>query len=54
MTPQTSPQVVVIGAASIDIKGRPLKAAVPATSNAGDIRLSIGGVRAMWPRTWRA
>lgn len=44
MTPQTSPQVVVIGAASIDIKGRPLARAVPATSNPGDIRVSIGGV----------
>jgi pseudouridine kinase len=44
MTTLTDPQVVVIGAASIDIKGRPLKTAVPATSNPGDIRLSIGGV----------
>jgi len=44
MTPQTSPQVVVIGAASLDVKGRPLKRAVPATSNPGDIRISVGGV----------
>lgn len=36
--------VVVIGAASIDIKGRPSAAAAPATSNPGAIRLSIGGV----------
>jgi pseudouridine kinase len=41
---KASPQVVVIGAASIDIKGRPSAKAIPATSNPGDIRLSIGGV----------
>ena len=40
----TAHQVVVIGAASIDIKGRPFAKAIPATSNSGDIRLSIGGV----------
>ena len=44
MTELTNPQVVVIGAASIDIKGRPLAKMAPATSNPGDIRLSLGGV----------
>jgi pseudouridine kinase len=44
MAELTNPQVVVIGSASIDIKGRPLKKVVPATSNPGDIRLSLGGV----------
>ncbi len=44
MRPPVSPQVVVIGAASIDIKGRPFAPLIPATSNPGDIRLSIGGV----------
>lgn len=39
-----SPQVVVIGAASMDIKGRPNKALVPGTSNPGGIRISVGGV----------
>jgi pseudouridine kinase len=40
----SNPEVVVVGAASIDIKGRPFTKAIPATSNPGDIRLSIGGV----------
>jgi pseudouridine kinase len=44
MPPLDNPQVVVIGAASIDVKGRPLRKAIPATSNPGDIRMSIGGV----------
>lgn len=44
MTPQGNPHVVVIGASSIDIKGRPFDKAIPATSNAGNIRMSIGGV----------
>jgi pseudouridine kinase len=44
MAELTNPQVVVIGAASIDIKGRPTQAALPATSNPGAIRLSLGGV----------
>jgi pseudouridine kinase len=39
-----SPQVIVVGAASMDIKGRPQKALVPGTSNPGDIRISVGGV----------
>jgi pseudouridine kinase len=39
-----SPQVVVVGAAGIDTKGRPRKALVPGTSNPGDIRISVGGV----------
>lgn len=36
--------VVVIGAASIDIKAHSFAPAVPATSNPGEIRLSLGGV----------
>jgi pseudouridine kinase len=44
MTLRGGPHVVVIGAASIDIKGRPFAAPIPATSNPGDIRISIGGV----------
>ncbi len=39
-----SPQVVVVGAAGMDIKGRPRKALVPGTSNPGGIRISVGGV----------
>ncbi|MDH4137735.1 MAG: PfkB family carbohydrate kinase, partial [Anaerolineae bacterium] len=39
-----SPQVIVVGAASVDTKGRPRKALVPGTSNPGDIRISVGGV----------
>jgi pseudouridine kinase len=39
-----SAQVIVVGAASIDTKGRPRKALVPGTSNPGDIRISVGGV----------
>jgi pseudouridine kinase len=37
-------QVIVVGAAGMDIKGRPGKAMVPGTSNPGDIRISVGGV----------
>lgn len=37
-------QVIVVGAASMDIKGRPQKALVPGTSNPGSIRISVGGV----------
>jgi pseudouridine kinase len=33
-----------VGAASMDIKGRPREALVPGTSNPGDIRISVGGV----------
>ncbi|MFQ6016494.1 MAG: carbohydrate kinase family protein, partial [Anaerolineae bacterium] len=36
--------VIVIGAASIDMKGRPRKRLVPATSNPGRVKVSIGGV----------
>jgi pseudouridine kinase len=39
-----SPQVIVVGAASMDTKGRPRKALVSGTSNPGDIRISVGGV----------
>ncbi len=38
------PQVVVIGAATIDTKGRAEGPLVPATSNPGEIRVSAGGV----------
>lgn len=37
-------QVVVIGAASIDTKGRSLMALLPGTSTPGQIRVSVGGV----------
>lgn len=36
--------VLVIGAAGLDIKGRPVKKIVRGTSNAGGIRTSVGGV----------
>ena len=39
------PPVVVIGAAAMDTKGRAHSALIPATSCAGDIRISVGGVR---------
>jgi len=38
------PCVVVIGAASIDTKGRARGQLIPATSNPGEIRVSAGGV----------
>lgn len=38
------PWVVVIGAASIDTKGRAKGELIPATSNPGEIRVSAGGV----------
>lgn len=38
------PRVVVIGAASIDTKGRARGGLIPATSNPGEIRVSAGGV----------
>ncbi|HAL60933.1 MAG TPA: ribokinase [Chloroflexi bacterium] len=38
------PRVVVIGAASIDTKGRARGRLIPATSNPGEIRVSAGGV----------
>lgn len=38
------PRVVVVGAASIDTKGRARGALIPATSNPGEIRVSAGGV----------
>ncbi|MFN8473203.1 MAG: carbohydrate kinase family protein [Anaerolineae bacterium] len=40
---EPTPRVVVIGAASIDVKGRALAALAPLTSNPGRIQLSIGG-----------
>ncbi|MGQ9627364.1 MAG: carbohydrate kinase family protein [Anaerolineae bacterium] len=39
-----APQVVVVGAAGMDTKGRARGPLVPATSNPGDIRISVGGV----------
>ena len=38
-----SPQVLVIGAASLDIKGRAKEALIPTTSNPGQIHFSPGG-----------
>jgi len=40
----TQPSVVVIGAATLDTKGRPSAAIVEGTSNPGHIRVSPGGV----------
>ncbi len=40
----SSESVLVIGAASLDIKGRPAATLVPGTSNPGSIRHSTGGV----------
>jgi pseudouridine kinase len=40
----TQPGVVVIGAASLDTKGRPKEALVTGTSNPGYVRVSPGGV----------
>ncbi len=38
------PLVLVIGAASIDLKGKPLKSIKPGTSNPGEVRVTVGGV----------
>jgi len=38
------PQVIVIGAACVDIKGQALQPLEPGTSNPGEIRISVGGV----------
>jgi pseudouridine kinase len=38
------PQVIVVGAANVDTKGRPGKALAPGTSNPSDLRISVGGV----------
>ncbi len=38
------PSVLVLGAASMDIKGRAAGPLVPGTSNHGQVRLSLGGV----------
>jgi pseudouridine kinase len=38
------PQVIVVGAANVDTKGRLRKALVPGTSNPSDVRISVGGV----------
>ncbi|MFN8483519.1 MAG: carbohydrate kinase family protein [Anaerolineae bacterium] len=40
---EPTPRVVVIGAASVDVKGRALEALAPMTSNPGRVQLSIGG-----------
>ncbi|MCL5075546.1 MAG: carbohydrate kinase family protein [Chloroflexi bacterium] len=37
------PEIVVIGCASIDVKGKALETLLPATSNPGEIRISVGG-----------
>jgi pseudouridine kinase len=44
MITRESPRVVVVGAASVDIKGKASTALLAATSNAGEIRTSVGGV----------
>ena len=44
MTQQADQTVLVIGASSLDVKGRTLEPLVPGTSNQGDIRSSRGGV----------
>ncbi|MGQ9554692.1 MAG: carbohydrate kinase family protein [Anaerolineae bacterium] len=38
------PQVIVIGAACVDTKGRTRTRLVPGTSNPGEIRITVGGV----------
>ena len=38
------PQVIVIGGANVDIKGRPHGALIPATSNIGEVTVAAGGV----------
>ncbi len=39
-----SPQVVIVGAAGMDTKGWARETVIPATSNPGEIRISVGGV----------
>ena len=41
---EESPQVVVVGASCVDIKGQATGKIVPGTSNPGQIRIGIGGV----------
>lgn len=41
---EPSPHVIVLGAASIDIKGRALAPIQPHTANSGTVHLSLGGV----------
>lgn len=43
MVDSYDPEVVVIGAACVDIKGRPNEDLVPGTSNSGQVRMSPGG-----------
>lgn len=38
-----TPEVVVVGAACLDVKGRPHEAVVTGTSNPGVVRISVGG-----------
>ena len=40
---EPTPRVVVVGAASVDVKGRALEPLAPLTSNPGQVQLSIGG-----------
>jgi pseudouridine kinase len=44
MVTEDSPRVVVLGAASVDIKGKATEALLTATSNPGEIHTSVGGV----------
>src|SRR3990170_2324793 len=37
------PEVVVVGCACIDVKGRPVQSLMAGTSNPGEIRMSVGG-----------
>lgn len=39
-----TPQVVVVGLACLDIKGHVLRTIQPATSNPGEVRITVGGV----------
>ena len=43
-TPETDWRVVVIGGASLDIKGRLAEPLIEGTSNAGQVTISVGGV----------
>ena len=41
--PDEAPEVVVVGAACLDVKGRPDREIVAGTSNPGTVRISVGG-----------
>ena len=52
MITEDSPGVVVVGAASVDVKGKACAALLDATSNPGEILTSVGESLAMSLRTW--